>query len=169
MVKVLGSSGRWIRVEGENPVAGWVEEEAVRVNRAGHGNSSGKASGQNGADGATQEISLLEETFEEPPFITISNFPISTEASRITVEGSVRDSDRIESVSVWKKNDKVKLFTPGRNNFPLLFPLTLEEGINLFTIVAKDEKGMTSRRILAIRKDISGTSDMRRARIENGG
>ena len=73
----------------------------------------------------------------------------------ILVRGSVRDSDRIESVSVWKKNDKIKLLTPGKNTAPLLFPLTLEEGINLFTIVAKDEKGMTSRKILAIRKDIS--------------
>ena len=138
MVKVLGASGKWMRVEGENSVAGWVEEKAV-----------------NEAKDAAQEISLLEEIFEEPPLILISDFPVSTEASKITVEGSVRDTDRVESVSVWKKNDKIKLFTPGKNNVPLLFPLTLEEGVNLFTIVAKDEKGMTSKKTLAIRKDLS--------------
>lgn len=154
-VKVLGTSGRWIRVEGKNSLAGWVEEKAVRVARASSGGPSGEASDENGTDGAWQEISVLEETFEEPPFIMISDFPMSTEASKVTVEGSVRDTDRIESVSVWKKDDKVKLLTPGKNNVPLLFPLTLEEGMNLFTIVAKDEKGMTSKRTLAIRKDIS--------------
>ena len=138
MVKVLGASGRWMRVEGENSVAGWVEEKAI-----------------NETKDTAQEISLLEETFERPPLILISDFPISTEASKITVEGSVRDTNRVESVSVWKKNDKIKLFTPGKNSVPLLFPLTLEEGVNLFTIVAKDEKGMTSRRTLAIRKDLS--------------
>ena len=155
MVKILGTSGRWIRVEGKNSLAGWVEEKAVKVARASYDGPSGEASDENRTDGAGQEISVLEETFEEPPFIMISDFPMSTEASKITVEGSVRDTDRIESVSVWKKDDKVKLFTPGKNNVPLLFPLTLEEGMNLFTIVAKDEKGMTSRRTLAIRKDLS--------------
>lgn len=155
MVKILGTSGRWIRVEGKNSLAGWVEEKAVRVARASYDAPSGEASDEDRTDGAGQEISVLEETFEEPPFIMISDFPMSTEASKITVEGSVRDTDRIESVSVWKKDDKVKLFTPGKNNVPLLFPLTLEEGMNLFTIVAKDEKGMTSRRTLAIRKDLS--------------
>ena len=138
MVKVLGASGRWMRVVGENSVAGWVEEKAISKTKD-----------------TAQEISLLEETFEKPPLILISDFPISTEASKITVEGSVRDTNRVESVSVWKKNDKIKLFTPGKNSVPLLFPLTLEEGVNLFTIVAKDEKGMTSRRTLAIRKDLS--------------
>ena len=138
MVKVLGSSGQWIRVEGKHSVAGWVEEKAISE-----------------TSDTAQEISLLEEIFEKPPLILIPDFPVSTEASSITVEGSVRDTDRVESVSVWKKNDKIKLFTPGKNNVPLLFPLTLEEGMNLFTIVAKDEKGMISRRTLAIRKDLS--------------
>jgi len=155
MVKILGTSGRWIRVEGKNSLAGWVEERAVRVARASYGGPSGEASDENGTDGAWQEISVLEEIFEEPPSIMISDFPMSTEASKITVEGSVRDTDRIESVSVWKKDDKVKLLTPGKNNVPLLFPLTLEEGMNLFTIVAKDEKGMISKKTLAIRKDLS--------------
>ncbi|MYI73001.1 MAG: hypothetical protein F4079_01625, partial [Candidatus Dadabacteria bacterium] len=155
MVKILGTSGRWIRVEGKNSLAGWVEEKAIRVARASYDGPSGEASDENGIDGAGQGISVLEETFEEPPFIMISDFPMSTEASKITVEGSVRDTDRIESVSVWKKDDKVKLFTPGKNNVPLLFPLTLEEGMNLFTIVAKDEKGMISKKTLAIRKDLS--------------
>ena len=155
MVNLLGASGRWIRVEGKNSVAGWVEEKALRVDRAGHNDPSGEASEKNPTEDAAQEISLLEETFEKPPFILISDFPISTEASKITVEGSVMDTDRIESVSVWKKDDKIKLFAPGKNNVPLLFPLTLEEGVNLFTIVAKDEKGMTSKRTLAIRKDLS--------------
>ena len=155
MVNLLGASGRWIRVEGKNSVAGWVEEKAIRVDRVGHDDPSGETSGKNPTEDAAQEISLLEETFEKPPFILISDFPISTEASKITVEGSVMDTDRIESVSVWKKDDKIKLFAPGKNNVPLLFPLTLEEGVNLFTIVAKDEKGMTSKRTLAIRKDLS--------------
>lgn len=154
-VKVLGTSGRWIRIEGKNSLAGWVEEKAIKVARASYDGPPGEASDEKGTDGIWQEISVLEETFEEPPFIMISDFPMSTGASKITVEGSVRDTDRIESVSVWKKDDKVKLFTPGKNNVPLLFPLTLEEGMNLFTIVAKDEKGMTSKRTLAIRKDLS--------------
>ena len=105
MVKVLGTSGQWIRVEGKNSVVGWVEEKAVRVNRASYDDSS-VASEKNGTDSTAQEISLLEETFEKPPSILISDFPMSTEASKITVEGSVKDTDRIESVSVWKKTTR---------------------------------------------------------------
>ncbi len=154
-VKVLGTSGQWIRVEGRNSLAGWVEKNDIRVVRASYDGPSDEASHENKTDGIQQEISVLEEIFEEPPVIMISDFPMSTEASSITVQGSVKDTNRIESVSVWKKDDKVKLFTPGKNNVPLLFPLTLEEGMNLFTIVAKDEKGTISRRTLAIRKDLS--------------
>ena len=153
-VKVLGTSGQWIRVEGKNSVSGWVEEKDIRVFRAGYDDPSGEGTDKNGAGGG-QEISVLEETFEQPPFILISDFPISTEASKVTIEGSVRDTNRIQSVSVWREGDKIKLFTPQRNNFPLFFPLALEEGMNLFTIVAKDENGMTSRKTLTIRKDIS--------------
>ena len=154
-VKILGTSGRWIRVEGENSVSGWVEEKAVKVARASYDGPSGEAPDEKETDGARQEVSVLEEKFEEPPSILVSDFPVSTKASKVTVEGSVRDFDRIESVSVWREDDKIKLFAPQRNNFPLFFPLTLEEGMNLFTIVARDEKGMTSRKTLAIRKDLS--------------
>ena len=86
MVKVLGTSGRWMRVEGENSVAGWVEEKTIDEIK-----------------NTAQGVSLLEEIFERPPLILISDFPISTEASKITVEGSVMDTNRVESISVWKK------------------------------------------------------------------
>jgi len=144
IVKVLGSSERWIYIEGKNSVAGWV-----------YNNPSGETLEKNATDNTGQEISLLEQTFEEPPFITVSDFPTSTKDSKITIRGSVRDTDRIESISVWKENDKIRLFTPDKNNVPLFFPLPIEEGVNLFTIVAKDEKGMTSKKTLAIRKDLS--------------
>ena len=139
VAKLLGTSGRWMMVQGANSVAGWVEEKNISKD----------------GTGGKEEISAIAEVFEEPPFILIPDYPISTEASGVTVEGTVRDTNRIESVSVWRENDKIKLFTPRRNNFSLFFSLNLEEGMNLFTIVAKDEKGMTSRKVLAIRKDIS--------------
>ena len=139
IAKLLGTSGRWIMIKGANSVMGWVEEKNIRKDGTGNG----------------EKISAIEEVFEEPPFILISDYPISTETSGVTVEGTVSDTNRIESVSVWRENDKIKLFTPRKNNLPLYFSLDLEEGMNLFTIIAKDEKGMTSRKILAIRKDIS--------------
>ena len=71
------------------------------------------------------------------------------------IEGSVMDSDRIESISVWRKDDKIRLLTPRKTNVFISFPLSLEEEMNLFTIVAKDKNGMMSRKNLAIRRDLS--------------
>lgn len=140
MVKVLGASDKWIRVEGKNSVTGWVPEKNLRIGPAGD---------------SQREISPLDEVFETPPSVTFSEFPLSTSALEVTIEGSVSGRNSIESVAVWQKGDKVRLFTPGRKNAPVLFSLNLEEGMNLFTVIARDKKGMTSRKTLAIRRDSS--------------
>lgn len=139
-VNVLGTSDKWIRVEGKNSVTGWVPEKNLRIGPTG---------------GSQREISPLDEVFETPPSVTLSKFPLSTGAPEVTIEGSVSGRNSIESVAVWQKGDKIRLFTPGRKNAPVLFSLNLEEGMNLFTIIAKDKKGMTSRKTLAIRRNSS--------------
>ena len=150
-VKILGSSGKWIKIEDENAVSGWVEEKAV------YASFSDETVGLYGneSEGPKPSISLIEKVFERPPYITTSPFPLYTDSDSITIEGSVGDSNRIETVSVWAENDKIKLLTPNKKKVRFSFPLTLKEGMNLFTIVAKDEKGMESKKTLAVRKELS--------------
>lgn len=139
-VRILGTSEGWTRVEGKNSVSGWVSQKSLRTAPGGGGGA---------------EVSALEETFENPPALTVGDVPFSTAAAELRIEGSVADDDRVASVAVWRGGDKVRLFTPGKKKAPLFFPLELEEGMNLFTIVARDERGMISKKTLAVRRDFS--------------
>ena len=139
-VRVLGTSDGWTRVEGKNSVSGWVPQKALRAAPAG---------------GDAAELSPLEEKFETPPALLLRDVPLSTTSPEIRIEGSVEDDERVKSVAVWRGSDKIRLFTPGKKKAPLFFPLELEEGMNLFTVVARDEKGMISKKTLAVRRDFS--------------
>ncbi len=144
-LKAMGKSGSWIRVEGENGLSGWIDKKTVET--ATYGTFPDKTQ--------QTQISALVEVFENPPSIQISELPLSTRKSIVVIEGSVTDSDLIESISVWREDDKIKLVTPQKSNVLISFPLSLEEEMNIFTIVAKDKNGMTSRKNLAIRRDLS--------------
>lgn len=139
-VRVLGNSDGWTRVEGKNSVSGWVPRKALRAASAG---------------GDAAELSPLEEKFENPPALLLRDVPLSTTSPEIGIEGSVEDDGRVKSVAVWRGGDKIRLFTPGKRKAPLFFPLELDEGMNLFTVVARDEKGMVSKKTLAVRRDFS--------------
>ena len=139
-VRVLGNSDGWTRVEGKNSVSGWVPQKALRAAPAG---------------GDVAELSPLEEKFENPPALLLRDVPLSTTSPEIRIEGSVEDDGRVKSVAVWRGGDKIRLFTPGKRKAPLFFPLELDEGMNLFTVVARDEKGMVSKKTLAVRRDFT--------------
>ena len=139
-VRVLGTSDGWTRVEGKNSVSGWVSQKALRAYPAG---------------GDDAELSPLEEKFENPPALLLRDVPLSTVSPEIRIEGSVEDDERVKSVAVWRDGDKIRLFTPGKKKAPLFFPLELDGGMNLFIVVARDEKGMISKKTLAVRRDFS--------------
>ncbi len=144
-LRVLGKSGNWVRVEGKNGISGWIDEKTAEI----------ETRGVLPDETRETQITALAEAFENPPSIQLSEFPLHTNESLVVIEGSVMDSDRIESISVWRKDDKIRLLTPRKTNVFISFPLSLEEEMNLFTIVAKDKNGMMSRKNLAIRRDLS--------------
>jgi len=62
------------------------------------------------------------------------------------------DNDKIEIISVFKGEDKIKLFTPNKNNQSFTIKLQLDDGINVFNVIAKDSQGLFSKQTITIRK-----------------
>jgi carboxyl-terminal processing protease len=92
-------------------------------------------------------------TFDEPPYITISNPPLSTMSQEVTLNGSVRDKEGVTLVSVFVGDDKVALLPSDSKEVPLSAKVKLNKGTNLITILAKDKGGLVSRESIVVRRE----------------
>jgi len=136
----LGQSGDWIKVKlGENS-AGWINKGKTVIS---------KSAGPGQPDGVT----MLKDTFEAPPAITVSGVPVTTDSQVLTINGDVSDGDGVELVSVFIGEDKVALLPSTKTDVPLSVKLKLEDDVNLITIIAKDSKGLLSKQSFVVRKD----------------
>ena len=84
--------------------------------------------------------------------IDILNTPLTTNEEEIILSGIVKDNDTIENISVFKGEDKIKLITPNKNNQSFTIRLQLDDGINVFNVIAKDSQGLFSKQTVTIRK-----------------
>jgi carboxyl-terminal processing protease len=91
--------------------------------------------------------------FEEPPFISISNPPLSTTLQELALKGFVKDESGMELVSVFVGDDKVLLLPSTLKEIPLSAKVKLNKGINLITILARDKSGLISRKSVVVRRD----------------
>ncbi len=138
-LRALGQNEDWIKVKLDENLLGWINSDKVLPSEY--------------AGSALSDNPLFQETFEAPPIINIHDLPVSTKSNVITIYGDINDQDGIELVSVFLGDDKVALLPSTRTNVPVFLELTLDEEINLITIIAKDAKGLLSKQSFIVRKE----------------
>lgn len=135
----LGQNEKWVKVNLEEQLMGWINKDKVQS-----------------LNGAPTNITLdtqYTEAFEAPPVINIMELPASTKSNVINLFGDIEDQDGIELISVFLGDDKVALLPSTKTNVPVSVDLTLEEDINLITVIAKDSKGLLSKQSFVVRKE----------------
>ncbi len=138
-LRAVGQNEDWIKVNLDENLLGWINSDKVLPSE-----DEGSALSDN---------PLFQETFEAPPIINIHDLPVSTKSNVITIYGDINDQDGIELVSVFLGDDKVALLPSTRTNVPVSLELTLDEEINLITVIAKDSKGLLSKQSFIVRKE----------------
>jgi len=134
-----GQTDDWIKISLNERMSGWINKNKVLTVK-------------NSENSQTIEPEFLE-TFEAPPIINLTDLPVSTKSNTINLYGEIKDNDGIELISVYLGDDKVVLLPSTKTNVPLSVDLTLEENINLITIIAKDSKGLLSKQSFVVRKE----------------
>ncbi len=135
---LLGYTDKYVKIRLSDKRAGWVLKKDVIIKNKKTKRAEGK--------------SVISEIFYSQPVINIASTPLITNKEEINISGVVVDSDKIESISIFKGDDKIKLLTPAKNNQEFSFKPKLDNGTNIFSIVAKDISGLFSRKTITIRK-----------------
>lgn len=134
---LLGYNRNYVKVKIDTEKAAWIKKENLTLTE-----------NEIGPD----TVSMVNNVFYSQPKIDILNTPLTTNEEEITLSGIVKDDDKIENISVFKGEDKIKLITPNKNNQSFTIRLKLDDGINVFNIIAKDAKGLFSKQTITIRK-----------------
>ncbi len=138
-LRAVGQNKDWIKVNLHENILGWINK--------------GKVQSLEDSDSTLSDNAQFQETFEAPPIISLNHLPLSTTSSIINLYGDINDRDGIELVSVFLGDNKVALLPSTKTNVSVFLELTLEEKINLITIIAKDSKGFLSKRSFVVRKE----------------
>ena len=138
-LRAVGQNEDWIKVNLNENFIGWINKDKVLTSE--------------NAGSTFSDNPLFQETFEAPPIINIKDLPVSTNSNVINLYGEINDQDGIELVSVFLGDDKVALVPSTKTNVPVFLELTLDEEINLITIIAKDSKGLLSKQSFVVRKE----------------
>lgn len=138
-LRAVGQNEDWIKVNLNENLMGWINKDKVRTSE--------------NAGSTFSDHPHFQETFEAPPIINIKNPPVLTNSNVINIYGEINDQDGIELVSVFLGDDKVALVPSTKTNVPVSLELTLDEEINLITIIAKDSKGLLSKQSFVVRKE----------------
>jgi len=138
-LRAVGQNEDWIKVNLNENLMGWINKNKVRTSQ--------------NAGSTFSDNPLFQETFEAPPIINIKDLPVSTNSNVIKLYGEINDQDGIELVSVFLGDDKVALVPSTKTKVPVFLEITLDEEINLITIIAKDSKGLLSKQSFVVRKE----------------
>jgi len=138
-LRAVGQNEDWIKVNLNENLMGWINKNKVRTSQ--------------NAGSTFSDNPLFQETFEAPPIINIKDPPVLTNSNVIKLYGEINDQDGIELVSVFLGDDKVALVPSTKTSVPVFLELTLDEEINLITIIAKDSKGLLSKQSFVVRKE----------------
>lgn len=134
-----GQSNGWMKINLNENMYGWINKEKIQD--------------LNGSAKNETQTAQFQEAFEAPPIIDILDLPASTKSSVINLYGDIEDKDGIELISVFLGDDKVALLPSAKTSVAVSVDLTLEEDINLITIIAKDSKGLLSKQSFVVRKE----------------
>lgn len=135
----VGQTDEWIKINLDEKISGWVNKNKVLAVKE--------------SDSAQIVEPQFQETFEAPPIINIKELPVSTKSNVINLYGDIQDQDGVELISIFLGDDKVALLPSTKTNVPVSVDLTLEEDINLITVIAKDSTGLLSKQSFVVRKE----------------
>ncbi len=94
----------------------------------------------------------FEEIFNAPPSLQVNSLPLVIKSGKVYLKGVIFDPNRVENLSLFKGEDKIKLAVPDENSYRFSFEINLDEGMNVFNLVGKDSTGMVSKETIAIRR-----------------
>ena len=134
--KTIGEYERWVKIKLDEHLVGWLNKEDVVALDS---------------EVTPTENSLFKEVFEEPPHISLSSPPLTTDSREVTLNGLIRDKDGIQLVSVFVGEDKKILLPSHENEIPISLRVKIEEGVNLLTVFAKDSRGLFSKETFVVR------------------
>lgn len=136
--KTVGQNDKWVKIKVDENTVGWVrKDDIIFVDFV----------------SSSPEVRNLEEHFEGPPVINIDKPPSTTGSGTIALNGSAEDVDGVSLVYAFVDQDKVVLLPSGETRVQISANLKLHEGINLITFLAKDSKGLISKRSFVVRKE----------------
>jgi len=135
--KLLGYNKEYAKVRLSKDRNAWINKQNITLTK-------------NKIDTGTEIV--VNDIFYSQPRINILDTPLTTNEEEIILSGIVMDNDKIENISVFKGEDKIKLITPNKNNQSFTIKLKLDDGINVFNVIAKDSQGLFSKQTVTIRK-----------------
>jgi carboxyl-terminal processing protease len=137
--KSMGENDEWVKIRLNENTVGWVrKDDIIFVDFV----------------SSAPDTQNLKEYFEGPPIISIVDPPLATESDTITFKGSAEDADGVALVYVFLDEDKVALLPSTENKIPISVDLKLHEGTNTITFIAKDSKGLISKKSFVVRKEV---------------
>ncbi|MGB7292017.1 MAG: MXAN_5808 family serine peptidase [Thermodesulfobacteriota bacterium] len=136
--KTIGENDEWVKIRLNENTVGWIrKDDIIFVDFV----------------SSSPDTQNLKEYFEGPPVLSIVDPPLATESDTITIKGSAEDVDGVALVYVFLDEDKVMLLPSRENKIPISVNLRLHEGTNMITFLAKDSKGLISKKSFVVRKD----------------
>ncbi len=134
--EAIGEYEQWVKIKLDEHLIGWLNKEDIAALDSEAASSGG---------------SLFKEVFEEPPYISISRPPLTTNSQEVILNGFIRDKDGIQLVSMFVGEDKKILLPSNEKEIPISLRVKLEEGVNLLTVFAKDSRGLFSKETFVVR------------------
>jgi carboxyl-terminal processing protease len=136
--ETIGENDEWVKIRLNENTVGWVrKDDIIFVDFV----------------SSSPDTQNLKEYFEGPPVLSIVDPPLATESDSITIKGSAEDADGVALVYVFLDEDKVMLLPSRENKVPISVNLKLHEGANMITFLAKDSKGLISKKSFVVRKE----------------
>lgn len=135
----LGSFGPYTKVRLGGDRFGFVETALVRDSAA------------------AERVSLTPLLSHSPPLLEVTPAKLSTRESRVRIEGQAIDSDRVLDAFVFVGPRKV-FYQSNKNatdprTLKFSFDAELEPGINVITVVARENEDAAQRRTMIVRRD----------------
>jgi carboxyl-terminal processing protease len=108
-------------------------------------------------DGAGQKLALTPALSRSPPLLEVKPAALATRGDKVVIEGGAKDGDRVLDAYVFVGSHKVfyqsnrKGSDPRRLEFK--FEATLQSGINVVTVVARESEDTATRYTMVVRRD----------------
>lgn len=134
----LGTFGAFTKVRIDGDRFGFVESSAIK-------------------DGAGAKLVFKPHLTHSPPLIELKPAALATRGDKVKIEGTATDGDRVLDVYVFVGAHKVFYQSNRKGADPLklgfAFDASLNPGMNVVTVVARENEDTASRHTIVVRRD----------------